>query len=334
MMKNTRTLPSIHIPVQNANGSVGWAWYMFFQWVSENVGSVDLSDYFTKEETEELLSVKANIDDLSDVAFSGDYDDLSNKPTIPDAQIQSDWNQADNTKADYIKNKPTVPTVGNGTITITQGGVTKGTFTTNQSGNTTIEIDAGGGSIDAIDNLTITKNTDDEIQAVATVNQNTATGATNPIYDWVGTLAEYTAQNIATLHPDWICFITDDVGGGVNVYTKSEVDSLLAQKVSKGHEVIEFQAPTAANNYTWFRKYADGWVEQGGRITKPNSSAVNVSLPISMSNTEYDVMITDAFSGNMATVPAYNIISNTSFAIYQGNGSAITCHWQVSGMAS
>lgn len=36
-----------------------------------------------------------------------------------------------------------LPTVGNGTITLTQGGVTKGTFTTNQSGNTTIALDSG-----------------------------------------------------------------------------------------------------------------------------------------------------------------------------------------------
>lgn len=34
-----------------------------------------------------------------------------------------------------------IPTVGNGTITITQGGVVKGTFTTNQSGNSTIQLD-------------------------------------------------------------------------------------------------------------------------------------------------------------------------------------------------
>ena len=34
--------------------------------------------------------------------------------------------------------------VGNGTITLTQGGVTKGTFTTNQKTNTTIDLDAGG----------------------------------------------------------------------------------------------------------------------------------------------------------------------------------------------
>lgn len=87
---------------------------------------------------------------------------------------------------------------------------------------------SGGGSIDAIDDITITKNSDDEIQAVATVNQNTATGATNPVYDWVGTLAEYQAQNIETLHPDWLCYITDDADGGDSVYTKTQVDALLA----------------------------------------------------------------------------------------------------------
>ena len=45
------------------------------------------------------------------VATTGDYSDLINKPTIPDAQIQSDWNQADTTAKDYIKNKPTIPSV-------------------------------------------------------------------------------------------------------------------------------------------------------------------------------------------------------------------------------
>ena len=41
--------------------------------------------------------------------FSGDYNDLTNKPTIPAEQIQSDWNQTDNTQKDFIKNKPTIP---------------------------------------------------------------------------------------------------------------------------------------------------------------------------------------------------------------------------------
>lgn len=60
--------------------------------------------------------------------------------TIPAAQVNSDWNASSGVAE--ILNKPTIPTVGDGTITITQGGVTKGTFTTNQSGNTTIDVDA------------------------------------------------------------------------------------------------------------------------------------------------------------------------------------------------
>jgi len=44
-----------------------------------------------------------------DANFSGNYTDLSNKPTIPAAQIQSDWTQTDNTLKDFIKNKPSIP---------------------------------------------------------------------------------------------------------------------------------------------------------------------------------------------------------------------------------
>ena len=47
---------------------------------------------------------------ISNAGISGSYNDLTNKPTIPDAQIQADYNQTDNTKVDYIKNKPDLTT--------------------------------------------------------------------------------------------------------------------------------------------------------------------------------------------------------------------------------
>lgn len=136
--------------------------------------------------------------DLSSVATSGSYSDLSNKPTIPtktsdltnddyvvkdssyvhtdnnytttdknklsgiasgaEVNVQSDWNQLDNTKDDYIKNKPTlstvatsgsyndlsnkptIPTVNNGTLTIQKNGTDVQTFTANQSSNATANI--------------------------------------------------------------------------------------------------------------------------------------------------------------------------------------------------
>lgn len=68
----------------------------------------------------------------------------------------------------------------------------------------------------------------------------------------------------------------------------------LHQRVETGHEVIEFQAPTALNDYTWYRKYADGWVEQGGviTVTKQNantSQTTTVNLPVAMADTNYYV---------------------------------------------
>lgn len=60
--------------------------------------------------TSVVTSGVANIS-ISAVGLSNSYNDLDNKPTIPAAQVQADWNEADTGAADYIKNKPTIPTV-------------------------------------------------------------------------------------------------------------------------------------------------------------------------------------------------------------------------------
>ena len=52
-----------------------------------------------------------NKPNLAAVATSGSYDDLSDKPSIPDPQVQSDWSEADSSKPDYIKNKPNLASV-------------------------------------------------------------------------------------------------------------------------------------------------------------------------------------------------------------------------------
>ena len=57
------------------------------------------------------------LDTTTYITFSGSYNDLTNKPTIPAAQIQSDWNQTSISALDYIKNKPTIPTIPSNNIT-------------------------------------------------------------------------------------------------------------------------------------------------------------------------------------------------------------------------
>lgn len=65
----------------------------------------------TATQLTEELGNKANSADLAEVARSGSYNDLTDKPTIPAAQVHSDWNESDTTSKAYIKNKPTIPTV-------------------------------------------------------------------------------------------------------------------------------------------------------------------------------------------------------------------------------
>ncbi len=105
-----------------------------FDAIEDNFGTVDNKietleynlDTTFDEETErnnivsgEKLStilgkIKKWFSDLKTVAFTGSYNDLINKPVIP--------------------------TVGNGTVTIMQNNAQKGTFSMNQSGDTTIKL--------------------------------------------------------------------------------------------------------------------------------------------------------------------------------------------------
>ena len=59
--------------------------------------------------------------------------------SVPAAQVNSDWNA--NSGVAKILNKPTIPTVNDGTLTIQHNGTTKGTFTANQSTASTVNIE-------------------------------------------------------------------------------------------------------------------------------------------------------------------------------------------------
>ena len=53
--------------------------------IASQIGNkANSSDVYTKQETDTLLSSKANTVDLATVATTGSYNDLSNKPNIPD----------------------------------------------------------------------------------------------------------------------------------------------------------------------------------------------------------------------------------------------------------
>ena len=127
----------------------------------------------------EKSNARANIG-AGTSSFSGNYNDLTNKPTIP--------------------------TVGNGTITIKQAGTSKGTFTMNQSGNTTIEL---------TDN-----NTDTKVTAVG--NHYTPSGGTTTSASG-GTLTDITNSSSGV---QVVTGVTKDAAGHVTGVTSLALKSV------------------------------------------------------------------------------------------------------------
>lgn len=84
-------------------------------------------------------NVSGNASSASSVAWAN----VAGRPTSMPASDVYAWAKA-SSKPSYawseITGRPTIPSVGNGTVTIKQAGTSKGTFTMNQSGNTTIEL--------------------------------------------------------------------------------------------------------------------------------------------------------------------------------------------------
>ena len=56
------------------------------------------------------------------------------------AQVQSDWDETNTSSKSYIANKPTIPTVNDGQLSIKVGSGSAQTFTANQAGNTSVVI--------------------------------------------------------------------------------------------------------------------------------------------------------------------------------------------------
>ena len=114
----------------------------------------------------------------------------------------------------------------------------------------------------------------------------------------------------------------------------------------KQHIVVEFQAPTADNGYTWYRKYADGWVEQGGRCTVPatnglSGSSVSVTLPVPIATPEQATLAYNGMdsTGYYANCEDQASITTTTVSIGRWNngGQAAEAryyNWTLSGMSA
>lgn len=106
--------------------------------------------------------------------------------------------------------------------------------------------------------------------------------------------------------------------------------------------VVETQLPTAQNNYTWYRKYKSGWVEQGGVSVYTSAADYTVSMPVEMNNVNYTILVTLAPLDSPSTSADVGVqrfvpfnLTTTSFKLRGDTLAQLQRHcWQVSGMAA
>ena len=202
---------------------------------------------YTKTEVNNLVSPKANSADLATVATSGSYNDLTDKPNIPAMQVQSDWNQTGTSEPDYIKNKPTIPTVPTDVSAFTndagylintdiEGKADKSdTYTKTEVDDIISQVQAGQGS--SLKNY-YTKTQIDSQQAVQDAaialkanSADLATVATSGDYDDLSN-----KPTIPTV-PTNVSAFTNDAGYLTkhqsldNYYTKFETDNKIDDKI-------------------------------------------------------------------------------------------------------
>ena len=95
--------------------------------------------------------------------------------------------------------------------------------------------------------------------------------------------------------------------------------------------VIAWQAPTAENGYTWYRKYASGWVEQGGTITA-TGSYVTTTFPVAFSNDKYTLFAINHHNSTGAWSNRFGF-DKTATGFTWISDSGITEDWRAEGMS-
>lgn len=99
------------------------------------------NDYTNADKTKlDGIDAGAEANVQSDWAQTDDTADdyIKNKPVIPAAQVNADWDAVSGVS--QILNKPTIPTVNDGVLTIQKNGTSVGTFSANAATGATINI--------------------------------------------------------------------------------------------------------------------------------------------------------------------------------------------------
>lgn len=87
---------------------------------------------------------------------------------------------------------------------------------------------------------------------------------------------------------------------------------------------------------SWYKKYSNGWVEQGGTFTSLYDQAVTLIVP--MKDTNYTILTSKTSWGSSVVI--VDTVTTTSFKVYgrgqggSGFGENVSGYWYVAGWES
>lgn len=130
---------------------------------------------------------------------------------------------------------------------------------------------------------------------------------------------------------------------GINTETLNNKVDRDFGNIPTGYDiVVDWQKPTAENNYKWYRKYKSGWVEQGGRSVGTLSGNVfSLTLPVPMANQEYYFNVLPVLgssdTGNYFARGVMQTTTQIQYYMFLNNTitpNNPTVEWMVCGMAA
>lgn len=227
-------------------------------------------------------------------------------------QIPADWNQTDSTQKDYIKNKPTIPTkvsqlnndLGYLTKDISEVISAPGASFTGDVSATTVNATSLVATGESILGPTRMR---DAGYLFAEASPSKGLGVSADLIDGTyGGIISVRNVNDPS-NPGGISFSTRTPNSGINTNHIMEFRNDGSLNID-GKRLV-YISETWNNGFNWYRKYSDGWIEQGGKI--PNKSAwkwSSATLNTPFTTTSYTL------------VAGVSVIDNTTTADQETNG--------------
>lgn len=209
-------------------------------------------------------------------------------------QVQADWGQTDSTQKDYIKNKPTIPT--------------KTSQLTNDSGYLTKDVSGVISAPGASFTGDVSATTVNATSLVATGESNLGftrirgagcffvEAAPSKGLGMSADLTDGTYGAIVSVRnvndpgtPGGIRFSTRTSNSGINTNHIMEFRNDGSLRID--NKKMVYANDTWTDGYRWYRKYSDGFIEQGGTTAYSGTGTKKVTLLVAFSSKNYIVEV-------------------------------------------